>query len=122
MLAILCSACSKKEAAASGEPDVINSLSMNEEHYLSLIANRDSIDDKYAFAEEVIQMCKDNSFHTIKFSYDMGYPTGIYINVYLTKEDFEKGESFMKIEYSQGDGLLEYNIFDNPEEFELAVK
>ena len=104
------------------EPDVKNSMSFNKEQYLTVIAYRNKIDDKQAFAEELIQMCKDNSFKTIKFSTDRGYATGIYMNVYLTEKDWKNGKKAMEVEYTQGLGKLEYDIINNPEEFELIVK
>lgn len=105
-----------------GEADVKNSMSFNREQHLTVIAYRNKIEDKEAFAEELIQMCKDNSFKTIKFSTDRGYATGIYMNVYLTEKDWKNGKKVMEVEYTQGPGKLEYDIINNPEEFELIVK
>lgn len=105
-----------------GEPDVKNSMSFNREQHFTVIAYRNKIEDKEAFAEELIQMCKDNSFKTIKFSTDRGYATGIYMNVYLTEKDWKSGKKVMEVEYTQGSGKLEYDIINNPEEFELFVK
>lgn len=122
ILLYFCVGCNKQnEAVIYGEPDVINSTSFNKNQYLNLIANKPYINDKYAFAEEIIQMCKNNSFHTIKFSYDKSYPTGIYIDVYLNKDDFDAGKKFMKIEYSQNNEQTVYNVFDNPEKFKLLI-
>lgn len=122
LLMIMCSACNKnEETVIKGEPDVVNSTIYNQEYHLNLIANRNQIDDKWKFAEEVIQMCKDNSFRTIRFSYDLGYPTGVYIEVYLNEEDFQNGKIIMEITYCQEDESSGYDIINNPEEFELMV-
>ena len=104
------------------EPDVCNSISFNREQHLTVIAHRSRIDDKEVFAEELIQMCKDNSFKTIKFSTDRGYATGIHMDVYLTEKDWKKGNKIMEVDYTQGPGKLEFDIINNPEEFELIVK
>ena len=122
IILILLTGCGeKKEAIVYGEPDVVGSITSNRDYRLFMIANRNEIDDKMAFAEEVLQMCKDNPFKTIMFSYDMGYPTEVKIDVYLTQADFDDNKKYMEIDYSQ-EGLEEYDIINNPEKFELTVK
>ena len=121
-LIIFIAVCWRNNTIVYGEPDVKNSMSFNREQHLTVIAYRNKIEDKEAFAEELIQMCKDNSFKTIKFSTDRGYATGIYMNVYLTEKDWKNGKKVMEVEYTQGPGKLEYDIINNPEEFELIVK
>jgi len=122
LVVLVCLACGNETNAITyKEPDVVSSTTYNQEYHLNLIANRNQIDDKWKFAEEVIQMCKDNSFRTIRFSYDLGYPTGMYIEVYLNEEDFENGKTVMKITYCQREGSSGYDIINNPEEFELMV-
>lgn len=54
---------------------------------------------KRKIANRLIEMCKENSFKSIKFATDVrGYPTGIYMNVYL-RWNFKRGEIFMKVKY-----------------------
>ena len=79
--------CGEKHMPA--EPDVVSSLSMNRDQYLTVVANRDEIDDKEEFAWKLIEMCQENSFHTIKFSTDRGYATRIRMSVYLWKDEIE---------------------------------
>ena len=55
------------------EPDVVSSISMNRDQYLTVVANRNRIEDKEEFAKLLVKMCRENSFHTIKFSTDRGY-------------------------------------------------
>ena len=55
------------------EPDVVSTFSMNRDESLTVVANREHIEDKEAFARELLQMYKDNSFYSIKFSTDRGY-------------------------------------------------
>ena len=64
-------------------PDVVSSISMNRDQYLTVAANRDNIEDKEEFAKLLIEMCKENSFHTITFSTDRGYATNVDMRVYL---------------------------------------
>ena len=64
------------------EPDVVSSISMNQDQYLTIVANRDKIEDKEEFAELLVKMCRENSFHTIKFSTDRGYATSVNMRVY----------------------------------------
>lgn len=81
---MVCSACGRTEAAV---PDVVGSMKMNRDEMLTVVANQDKIEDKEAFARLLIQMRKDNSFDSIKFSVDEGYPTSLDMNVYAWKED-----------------------------------
>lgn len=99
---IFIAVCWRNNTIVYGEPDVKNSMSFNREQHLTVIAYRNKIEDKEAFAEELIQMCKDNSFKTIKFSTDRGYATGIYMNVYLTEKDNLELAYAISVHKSQG--------------------
>ena len=103
------------------EPDVVSSISMNQDQYLTIVANRDKIEDKEEFAELLVKMCRENSFHTIKFSTDRGYATGIHMQVFLCEEDIEDANVVMEIDYVQRECNEKYDICNNPEEFELFV-
>ena len=59
------------------EPDVVGTFSMNRDEKLTVVANREQIEDKVAFARELLQMYKDNSFYSTKFSTDRGYATSL---------------------------------------------
>lgn len=103
------------------EPDVVSSISMNQDQYLTIVANRDKIEDKEEFAELLVKMCRENSFHTIKFSTDRGYATEIHMQVYLCEEDIEDANVVMETDYVQREYNENYDICDNPEKFELHV-
>ena len=111
----------KSEKEISMEPDVVSSISMNRDQYLTVVANRDRIEDKEEFAKLLVKMCRDNSFHTIKFSTDRGYATGIHMQVYLCEEDIEDANVVMEIDYVQRKYNEKYDICNNPEEFKLHV-
>lgn len=105
----------------SMEPDVVSSISMNRDQYLTVVANRNRIEDKEEFAKLLVKMCRENSFHTIKFSTDRGYATGIHMQVYLCEEDIEEAKVAMKIDYVQREYNEESDICNNPEKFELLI-
>lgn len=105
----------------SMEPDVVSSISMNRDQYFTVVANRNRIEDKEEFAKLLVKMCRENSFHTIKFSTDRGYATEIHMQVYLCEEDIEDANVVMETDYVQREYNENYDICDNPEKFELHV-
>jgi len=108
--------------AHSGVPDVVSSMSMNNDHYLKVVANSTRIDDKEAFAREIIHMCQDNSFHSIRFSTDInGYPSKLDITVYLNRKDVEKGKAACDIEFSTEDFKEGYDIKNDADKFRLYL-
>lgn len=113
----------QKQREYSGIPDAVSSTTINNDYDLTVVANREKIDDKEEFSREVIHMCQDNSFHSIRFSTDIwGYPSGLDITVYLTNEDMEKRKKpafkikFKTDEYNEG-----YDIKNNADKFDLYL-
>lgn len=102
-------------------PDAVSSISTNQDQMLTIVANQNKIVDKKSFAEELIQRCLDNDFHTIKFSFEDGYPTSLDMNVYLWKEDIHEKDPVMKVSYKPKEWNKEYDIKNNPEQFELVI-
>ena len=82
-----------------GEPDVVGTFSVNRDENITVVANREDIEDREAFARKLLQMYKDDSFHSTKFSTDRGYATSIDMNIYLWKEDIEN-EMFYNADWS----------------------
>lgn len=120
LLCIFClCACGKQHISA--EPDVINSISFNRDENLTVIANCDVIEDKEEFAWKLIEMCRENAFHTIKFSTDRGYATSIDMRVYLWQDEIEGQEPIMEIEYEPIEYGMDYDIVNNPDKFELYL-
>lgn len=108
--------------AHSGVPDVVSSMSMNNDHYLKVAANSGKIDDKEEFARRVIHMCQDNSFHSVRFSTDInGYPSKLDITVYLNRKAVEKGEAVCEIEFSADDFRKGYDIKNDADKFHLYL-
>lgn len=106
----------------SGVPDVVNSMSINTEQYLTVVANSSKIEDKEEFARQVIHMCQDNSFHSIRFSTDLsGYPSELDITVYLNRKEMEKGKPVCEIEFSTDDFMQDYDIKNDADKFHLYL-
>ena len=105
-----------------GIPDAVSSVSSNNWQYLKVVANSSRIDDKEAFARKVIQMCRENSFHSIRFSTDInGYPSGVDITVYLNRKDLEKGEAVCEIEFRTEGYREDCDIKNDVEQFHLYL-
>ena len=102
-----------------GEPDVVGTFSVNRDENITVVANRGHIGDKEAFARELLQMYKDDSFYSTKFSTDRGYATSLDMNIYLWKEDIEDGESVMTAEYRPVEYGKDYDVVNNPDKFQL---
>lgn len=103
-------------------PDAVGSISVNNYHYLTVIANSRKIEDQEAFAQEIIHMCQDNSFHSLKFSTSVnGYPTGLDIKVYLKREDIEKEEPVCTIQFVTEESEKDYDIKNDADKFHLYL-
>lgn len=74
----------------SGIPDAVSSMSSNNWQYLKVVANSDRIDDKETFAREVVQMCRENSFHSVFYGYKRVSERGRYHSLFKP-EGFGKG-------------------------------
>lgn len=109
------------EAHLPADPDVVSSISMGRDQYLTVVANCDEIEDKEEFAWKLIEMCRENSFRTIKFSTDRGYATCIRMSVYLWKDEIKGYDTVMEIEYKPAEFNMDYDIVNNPDKFELYV-
>lgn len=135
---------SRRRADYSGIPDVVSSRTVNGECYLDVVANSDRIEDEVEFARTVVQMCRDNSFHSMRLSTDQtGYPSRLEIKVYLQRADVNTVEPEFEIRYepaeepdeekpdeekadaegAKGTGVKEagYNIKDDEEKYALYI-
>ena len=82
------------------------------------IVNRRDIADKEAFSHELIGMCRENTFHSVKLSFPL---SALEISVYLQRGDIEKDKPFCRIEYipeEQGNG---YDIKSDPDKYCLYL-
>lgn len=102
-------------------PDAVNSTRFNTTEHLTVVANQEEIADKEELAKQIIKMCRENSFQSIKFSYDMVCPTELQISVYKTEKDLNDNKQFCEIAYLLDEENGEYDIIHNPEKFILYV-
>lgn len=91
----------KKKNEYQGEPDVVSSMTKNDDCYLNIVANVTRVENRKKFAEKVIYMYRENTFHTVKFSTDCGEPPeNLYITVYLRKSDIKNGRKLFCFYYN----------------------
>lgn len=89
----------------SGIPDVVSSRTQNEDCYLTVVANSESIEDRKEFAVKVICMYRENAFYTTRFSTDReDAPERLYITVYLNKSDVKQGKDVFSFLYDMNTG------------------
>ena len=103
------------------KPDVVSSISINRDQYLTVVANRDRIEDKEEFAKLLVEMCRQNSFRKIKFSTDRGYATGVNMRVYLWKDEIEGNDPVLVVEYSPDVNRGDFDIVNDPKRFGLFI-
>lgn len=88
-----------EERRVEGEPDVINSMIVNNEQYLTVVANRNKIENEEEFTKLLIKMYEENSFHSVKFSTDMVESEKVYMKVYLWRDEIARKDPAMRINY-----------------------
>lgn len=111
------------EKTESGVPDCVISNHINEEYYLTIIANQKEIEDKEAFAKKLIEQVCSNSFKTIMFSFEeTGYPTNLDMTVYLSEKDWQShNEPYMNVSFKQESILDGCNIVEHYDKFHLKI-
>lgn len=90
--------------------------------YMTVVANKLYIWDREAYGQELVETCIGNHFRDVRFSYDMGYPVEITMEVYANETARRLGIKCCSVRYAQReeDGYR-YNVWDNPEKFTLTV-
>lgn len=88
-----------EERRVEGEPDVISSMIVNNEQYLTVVANRNKIENEEEFKKLLIRMYEENSFHSVKFSTDMVESEKVYMKVYLWRDEIARKDPAMRINY-----------------------
>ena len=118
-VAVFVSGCGQKHK--EGEPDVISSIKMNQDEMLTVVANRNQIEDKEEFAELLLKKCKENSFQSVKLSTDSGYATSLNLRIYLWEDEIEGQEPVMVVKYKPVEWGKDYDIVNDPEKFQMYV-
>ncbi len=89
----------EEERSVEGEPDVISSMIVNNEQYLTVVANRNEIEKEEEFKKLLIRMYEENSFHSVKFSTDISDPETVYMKVYPFRETIKEKETDPILEF-----------------------
>jgi hypothetical protein len=126
MLLITVTAIGCGKSHQQGEPDVVNTITTNygedySEESIKVVANRDTIEDKAAFASKLVDMYKENSFQSVQFSTDRGYATSLHMKVYLWKDEIEGNKPFMTVDYSPIEGADHCDVVHNPDQYQLYI-
>ena len=87
-----------EERRVEGEPDVISSMIVNNEQYLTVVANRNKIENEEEFTKLLIKMYEENSFHSVKFSTDMVDTEKVYMKVYFWRDEIKKSRYKLRME------------------------
>ncbi len=122
LVALLSIGCARSETQ-SNIPDCVISNSSNDDYSLTIIANREGIEDKEAFAKELIEQVRNNGFRTIMFSFEeTGYPTSLDMTVYLSEKDWKKHTSAMSVSLRQQNILDGFNIVEHYDKFQMTIQ
>ena len=89
----------EEERSVEGEPDVISSMIVNNEQYLTVVANSNEIEKEEEFKKLLIRMYEENSFHSVKFSTDISDPETVYMKVYPFRETIKEKEADPILEF-----------------------
>lgn len=89
--------------------DVVNSFSLNSSNYkeenINVILNKVIItESKEEIANSIVQKVLDNDFHTIRFSFNGGYPNRLKVSIYKNKKDLENSNLLFSFTYEQENG------------------
>ena len=87
-----------EERRVEGEPDVISSMIVNNEQYLTVVANRNEIENEEEFTKLLAKMYEENSFHSVKFSTDMVDTEKVYMKVYFWRDEIKKSRYKLRME------------------------
>lgn len=87
-----------KERRVEGEPDVISSMIVNNEQYLTVVANRNEIKNEEEFTKLLIKIYEENSFHSVKFSTDLVDTEKVYMKVYFWRDEIKKSRYKLRME------------------------
>ena len=106
--------------------DVYGSYAMTADNYheesLTIVVNKLHVADQKACAEEIVKRCRENSFKSVRFSYDQSIPNALYVTVYASKWQAEKGKQMFSFSYLPEDREKTYNIVNDSDKFMLKLE
>ena len=86
------------------------------------MVNKLYVEDQKVCAEEIVKRCRENSFKSVRFSYDQSVPNALYVTVYASKRQAEKGKQMFSFSYLPEDGDGTYNIVNDSDKFMLKLE
>ena len=102
--------------------DVYGSYAMTADNYheerLTVVVNKLYVADQKACAKEIVKRCRENSFKSVRFSYDQSIP----VTVYASKRQAEKGKQMFSFSYLPEDSEGTYNIVNDSDKFILKME
>lgn len=106
--------------------DVYGSYAMTADNYheerLTVVVNKLYVEDQKACAEKNVKRCRENLFKSVRFSYDQSVPNALYVTVYSSKRQAEKGKQMFSFSYLPEDRDGTYNIVNDSDKFMLEIK
>lgn len=106
--------------------DVYGSYAMTADNYheerLTIVVNKLHVADQKACTEEIVKCCRENSFKSVRFSYDQSVPNALYVTVYASKWQAEKGKQMFSFSYLPEDSEGTYNIVNDSDKFMLKLE
>lgn len=91
--------------------------------HMTIVANKLYIGDKEEFARKMIETCINNEFRDVRFSYDMGYPVEISMDVYTNETSWRRGTRCFEVLFAQPEeDRYRYNVKEDRERFVMTVK
>ena len=88
----------------------------------AVVVNKLYVADQKVCAEEIVKRCRENSFKSVRFSYDQSIPNALYVTVYSSKRQAEKGIQMFSFSYLPEDGDGTYNIVNDSDKFMLKLE
>ena len=86
------------------------------------MVNKLYVEDQKVCAEEIVKRCRENSFKSVRFSYDQSVPNALYVTVYSSKRQAEKGTQMFSFSYLPEDSDETYNIVNDSDKFMLKLE
>ena len=107
--------------------DVYGSHAMTADNYheerLTVVVNKLYVEDQKVCAEEIVKRCRENSFKSVRFSYDQSIPNALYVTVYASKRQAAKGtQQMFSFSYLPEDSDETYNIVNDSDKFMLKLE
>ena len=92
------------------------------EEHLTVLVNKLYVANQKACAEKIVKRCRENSFQSVRFNYDQSIPNALYVTVYASKRQAEKGKEMFSFSYLSEDRAETYNIVSDSDKFMLKLE